>query len=301
MGEYQRMHFVPKTYLKRFGFSVNGTDKIHMLSKKNFFGPVGTVGLSNVCVENGIYSIAKPGEMNDPTVEHLFTNIFDNEYSTIYDALIRDKLTTVTSTDLYGIIAWITSMFLRNQQTNNFILENFEKKFEEKYLQAIDNGDQGFTYLRHTIPINGRSLSELKAAVIPQNKSYVNALLFSGIAETTARRTADSIVSMLTLTTEAEFITSDNPVTTQWSRNDGGVRNGGHVRCIPLDCKHLLSIRPNHQKLDPFFIHKINVLPEHEKDYVFERNQIQLKQSRLFTLGTCNSLTAFQEQMRSIV
>ncbi|HEY4291405.1 MAG TPA: DUF4238 domain-containing protein [Puia sp.] len=301
MGDFERMHFVPKTYMKRFGFSERGTDKIHMVPKKEFFGPIKTVGLSNICVENEIYSMARPGEINDPAIEHLFTNIFDKEYSTIYDALVHDKLTSVTYTDLYSIIAWITSMFLRNQQTNNFILQNFENHFVEKYHQAVDNGDESFTYRRHTIPINGKSLPELKAAVIPWNKPYVNGLLFQGIAETAELRAANSIVSMLTLTTEAEFITSDNPVTTQWSRDDSGVQNGGHVRCIPLDSKHLLSIRPNHQQLNPFLIYKIEVLPEYEKSYVFERNQIQLKLSRLFTLGSSTALAVFLEQMRTIL
>ena len=301
MGDFQRMHFVPKTYMKRFGFSERGTDKIHMLTKNDFLGSVRTIGLSNICVENEIYSIAKPGEMNDPAIEHLFANIFDKEYSTIYNALVQDKLTSVTYTDLYSIIAWITSMFLRNQQTHNFILRNFEKHFVKKYQQAIDNGDENFTYRRHIIPINGKSLPELKAAVIPWNKPYVNGVLFQGIAETTESRSTDSIVSMLTLTTEAEFITSDNPVTTEWSRDYSGVRNGGHVRCIPLDNKHLLSLRPNHQQQDPFRIHKLEVLPEYEEQYVFARNQIQLKQSRLFTLGTSDALTAFQQQMRGVI
>ncbi len=120
MGEVKRMHFVPRTYLKRFGFVDSGKDRIHMLPKNDFFCPIKAVGQEDICVEKEIYSIAKPGEKCDPAVEHLFAQIFDKEYATIYKRLVQDKLTAVTYLDMYSIIAWITSMFLRNRQIKGF-------------------------------------------------------------------------------------------------------------------------------------------------------------------------------------
>jgi len=161
----------------------------------------------------------------------------------------------------------------------------------------INDAKQTFVHRRHTIPIKGRSLTELKALVIPWDKPFFNSVLFQGIAETSEKRVADSIISLVSLTTDASFITSDNPITTEWSRDINGMENGGHVRCVPLDSKHLLSIRPNHQQLDPNVIHKIHVLPQDETNYVLSRNQQQLKQCSLFILGDSDGLASFQKQM----
>ncbi|HTE26953.1 DUF4238 domain-containing protein [Flavitalea sp.] len=138
MRDFRRMHFVPRAYLRKFGFSDRGTYKIHMLAKSNFFSAIKIVGLSNICLTNEIYSIARPGEKNNPAVEHLFAKTFDREYPVIYKALVQDKVSNINYFDRYRIIAWITSMFLRNQQTNNYILQNFEKTFEESYYKAIN-------------------------------------------------------------------------------------------------------------------------------------------------------------------
>jgi hypothetical protein len=297
----KKMHFVPQTYLKRFATRIDNDLKIHFVHKNNFLMPIRRpVALRNICAEKYLYSIAKPGQKNDPAVENLLAEVFDAEFNKIYEALTDGNLVELSDLDLYGVVAWATSMFLRNRQMKYFLLDSFEETFTRKYEKAMEDGKEVFIHRNHEIAIHRKTLDELKL-VLEWDKPYLNGILFPQIAETTLKWLNNSIITLVKLKTDAEFITSDNPLTIEWSKDGNGVPNGGHVRCIPLDSKHLLKISPNHDGKNPLVLHRVSISPEHESLYALARNQIQFKLCSFYMLGSHSSLSRFQNQMKPIL
>lgn len=287
--------------MRRFGFIEDGKDKIHVLRKTDLEAGVKPMSLNNLCAENNMYSIAGPGEKTDPQIEKLFADLFDKEFNHIHEILTDPAVSKITGLDLYYIIAWIISMWHRGRHIKSYILTAFEDNFRVDYDKSIAEGRPYVVHRGVKITRDGKSYEEMRNAIIPWDKPFHNRMIIPNIIRLAAEMADTHVIFINTLKTSAEYITSDNPVSLTFSRDDNGTNNGGHNRHIAVDNKTTVSIRPNHVKVDPLKVHRLLVDPELEPQYALERNQIQHKQSSLFLMGSLNGLSIYKDKMKPIL
>lgn len=137
MAETQRMHFVPRTYLKRFSDEKikAGTKEyyINALEKKNITGKIEHRNIRRICYEENIYTLPGATESERLLIENLYKELYENGYDALYKLMIDDTKETITKEERYSIVGFVVSLFFRNNSWNIF----FNSVMDDIYKKAL--------------------------------------------------------------------------------------------------------------------------------------------------------------------
>ena len=281
-SETKKQHFVPRTYLKNFGYKKNDDFYVNVIPKNQSIESLFESNITNICAENYLYTLTGDSESRQ-LLENIYSNIFENEYTGLFEILTNDNIYEVTPENKKSIISAIITMFYRTKkwlnEINNFNDESLNKVYQICKQFNVDfytdsNGNK--------IIIKGKSIEELKQMIKNQTRiPFVLTQLKTALRLIEIKQTNN--INVFKIEGKDEFITSDNPV---FGININKVQtipfDIDNAYYLPISNKYLFSIFPNE---DLPINNKIirRVMSENQ---VKKMNKIQLINCNKFIIGS---------------
>lgn len=281
-----KQHFVPRTYLKNFGYKKNDDFYVNVLPKGQIIENIFESNTKNICAENHLYTLN--GDVKSrQLLENIYSNVFENEYLDLFNILTNDTINEITTENRKAIISAIITMFYRTKkwlnEINNFNDETLSKIFQFCKQYNLDyyidtNGDK--------VIITGKNIQELK-----QNKRKETRIPFVLIQLETALKLIElkknDNINVYKIVDNSEFITSDNPVFGVNINNQPTIPfDLDNAYYLPISNKYLLSIFPREGL--PINNKIIRIAMSNEQ--VKKMNKLQLLNSDKFIIGSKKGL-----------
>ena len=109
-----KQHFVPRTYLKNFGYKKKDDFYVNVLPKNQSIGNIFESNIKKICAENHLYTLS--GEIKSrQLLENIYSNVFENEYAELFDILTNDNIFEITLEKKISVISAIITMFYRTK------------------------------------------------------------------------------------------------------------------------------------------------------------------------------------------
>jgi hypothetical protein len=285
--ETKRQHFVPRVYLNNFAYKKNDDFYINVVPKSQSIGSLFESNTKNICSENHLYTLSEDVESRQ-LLENIYSNVFENEYTDLFDILTNDDINEITFEKKKSIISAIITMYFRTakwlNEINSFNEESLNKVYQTCKQFNVDyytdsNGNK--------ISIKGKSIQELKQIKKDATRIPVVLTQLKTALRLIELKHSDNI-NVFKINGNNEFITSDNPVfalnTKKLPTIPFDVDNAYY---LPISKKYLLSVIPKGD------------LPENNKiirmtmsgEAVIEMNKIQLTNCDKFIIGSKDEIS----------
>ncbi len=248
----KRQHFVPRTYLKHFGYESGDESFIHVLPRlEKTPDKIFESNVKNVALQKHLYTL--PGETVEQkmAIEKFYSDELEKHYDQIYGLLTNSKQNSITDEQRELVISTVITMFYRTakwlSQHNGFMNEVFRKA----YSLCEQTGKDYFFFGERKISIEGKSLDQLTAEYNSEQQPFmVMTQLETAFKLITLRiNNFDGIVVSKLGDESSEFITSDNPVSASNINHDHVMPfDPTNLLKLPLDSKHVVMIMPNGEK-----------------------------------------------------
>lgn len=283
-------HFVPKTYLKRFSLLRNNEYYINAF-------PKGTrnpcklfeTNITNICAKKNIYTL-KGNIKERQLLEDIYSNIFENEYDTIYKLLTDNSISDISSNLKLKIIETVITMFYRTKKWITSINEFSDNLLNKTYLMCKQSKKSSFIDSEgNRISIRNKTLEEIQSERRDANRIF-HVISQLQIAEKLIDIMQNSNINVFEIKEDIELITSDNPVLFKNIHHKLSIPfDKENVYYLPINSKFLLSIFPNENS------HQLNkiIRLELKKQGVKRFNEIQESNSEMFILGTESSIESY--------
>ena len=307
MGEISKMHFVPKTYLKRFAVEriKAGTKHyyIYALEKSNLNGKIEERNTRRICVEEDLYALPGATEEERMLIENMYRELYENGYDNLYKLMTDDKREIITAEERYAIVGFVVSMFYRNNRWNNFFNGMMDDIYERAYLLSKANGKDSFYFEDKEVSIVGKTLEQLKEENRNQDRPMIAVTTMQRILALIRLRVNNDFISIVKARGNFEFITSDNPVCFKGKNvNNRPVPfDPNNSLWLPIDNDHLLQVEPWADQLDWTMIGRMHEPPGFPGLIASMNNNFQFNQCEKYLLGTETGLKKFQEKPMGIV
>lgn len=206
-------HYVPKTYLDKFGeVRKNNIFFVYAANKQNLKQtfPVGT---SKICKKNTLYTLDGATEDERQWIENFYNNEIESKYNEVYDILTNDKIREITTEQKELIADTIITLLFRitKWQTlhNNLIGRVFEKGIDF----ALKLGKDYFILGEEKIYFEGKTVSQLNDEYASSQKEFQILTQLELALKLISIRKSDALGVIKIQGVKNSFITSDNPVT----------------------------------------------------------------------------------------
>lgn len=209
--ETRGMHFVPETYLKKFGILDNEKDCKVFFLDKNEGDEIKATSPSNLCKKRDMYLMNGETVEDRQCVEDFYQNI-ETKYDHIYKILTDDSLNEISPEDHELIILFLITLLFRTQklmsQYNSFLKESFTKGESV----ASQFGHDHFIYGDEIISFQDKTINQiLKETARKHNPNRVATQLETALKLFQYRKD-NSIVIFKIADINFSYLTSDNPV-----------------------------------------------------------------------------------------
>ncbi len=307
MSETQRMHFVPKTYLKRFSIEKMkaGTKEyyINALSKNDIQGKIEPRNIRRICKEDNLYKL--PGETVDERmlIENIYKELYEDGYDTLYKLMVDETKDQITYKERYSIVGFVVSLFFRNNAWNNFFSTAMNDLYERAYNLSKANGKESFFFEDMEVSLIGKTLDELQQENKKEDTPMIAVTAIQRIFELVRLRVTNDFISIVKTRGDFEFITSDNPVSFKGKNvNHRPIPfDPNNSLWLPIDANHLLQIEPWASELDWKMIGRTKDLIGFPGIIPSMSNNFQFNQASEYLLGTETGLKKFQEKPHGIL
>lgn len=214
-------HYIPKSYLKNFGFLVNAKKKKWSLYAMTNGGEIERRTTENICSVDYLYDLPLANEEEKQFLEHAYEEHADRHFPEITEFVTNDKNVTITDLMREKILKACLSLYYRTPkfvELNKDILE---------YVRTLPLAEQEVAYkLKKT---------ELLVDSVKLFERLLNEKRHCGISINKAVR-------------DWEFISSDNPVVIRdKSGNLEDVLSIENMIHIPLTPRYLITILPSNE------------------------------------------------------
>lgn len=292
--ETKRQHYVPETYLKRFGYErKQGEYHIGALNKDTLEKPF-SPNTGNVCVQTDLYTLTGDTEEERQLIENFYGAEIETKYDHLYSILTDDGIKSIDDktkqeiigfaiTMLYRVTKWITTH-------NNFIQKAFEKSIS---LANSVNKDY-FVFQEQKIFFKKKTIEELiREYANNQRIGQVVSQLKVAINLINLRK--DDSINVIKINGDLNFITSDNPVVL-YNYNTKFIApfDSNNVIQLPLNSKYKLTIYPKDSFSIPNYISRIFHKDSLAITESWVNNYEQYRNAERFLLGDYNTLLDFK-------
>jgi hypothetical protein len=276
----KRQHFVPRTYLKNFGFQNNEEYFIHVLPRlEKTVDKIFEANIKNVALKKNLYTL--PGETVEQkmAIEKFYSHQLESKYDSVYKLLTDPTKKTISDEERELVIATVVTMFYRTTRWINMHNEFMNRVFDQAYQLCQQTGNEFFTYEKTKFSVKGKTLDELTKEYNSEKQPImIMTQLEVALKLITLKiQNFDGIVVSKLGDDNSRFVTSDNPVVaTNVRMNPIMPFDPSNILRLPLDEKHMLLIMPEGEKA--------------AKNIIF-RNQVN------GTIGNMEKLTSNFQQM----
>ena len=297
----RRQHFVPRTYLKNFGYQKKS--EIYGSVLPNDSDDENTIfdsNIINICLEKDIYTLSGKTSREKMLLETFYNENYETHYQKIYDILTDPTKDILTEVEHKLVISTVVTMLYRTKKWITDFNSFFDRVLQAAYLSCIQSKKDFFTYENEKISIVGKTLEELQNEYRINNKQLqVLTMLETALKLIDLRLANDGImVSKLEKGSDG-FITSDNPVSisNNYSQHIAPF-DPTNVLKIPLDNDHLLHLMPFANDSNKRIIIRNNLNGILSYTQNLTSNYEQFQNSERFLVGNNSSLKNFLKQKK---
>jgi hypothetical protein len=303
MSQTKNMHFVPKTYLKRFAIEEMkaGTKQYYVYAMDNGLKKqIGRRNISRICYEKSLYELPGTNSEEQLLIENMYRELYENGYKVLYDLMIDPARTTITAEERYKIVAFVVSLFYRNTIWNYAFNSLMDQTLAKVYHMTQEDKQQSFFLGKEEVSIAGKTLDELKSEHRKKDRPMIAAVNTQAIFALTRLRYRSDFITIMKAQPGYEFVTSDNPVI---CKNDGKGRlipfDEKNSLWLPIDKYHLLQVESWAHQLDWTIIGRLS---EPIPGLITSmNNHYQVVGSTEYVLGNESSLTAVKKSPYGIM
>ncbi|WMX17066.1 DUF4238 domain-containing protein [Aureispira sp. CCB-E] len=238
-----RQHFVPRTYLKNFGIVGKKKVQVYVYDKENERNFL--TNTAKIAVQKHFYSLEGKTIEEQQMIEKFYADNIESDYEEVYELLTDASKIQITDDEKYKIVTTILSIYYRNPIWVNKHNEVWKSALTESY-RLLENSKEKKIQLPdgEFVDCENKSLEDVIEEV---RQKHHQAYLLEHLKYTFMLVNArlDDSITVIKLSGDHEFITSDNPVI--MSNMDGSkiipFDKDNFIR-LPIDNKHQVIISP---------------------------------------------------------
>jgi hypothetical protein len=239
--ETNRQHFVPRTYLKHFGFGPK-QDKIFVLGKQESNADrIRPQRVGEVCHQNKLYTM--PGATVEERMElENFYQSVEDDYNRLQALLTNSQITTLSENDRNEILLTVGTMLHRTTRLLSIHNQVVDEALEQMYRLAEMTGVNSFA---DGYSIAGKSLAQVQAEMREQQQTQqVLTQLKVALRFVEISQDHHSIIVTMLDENAGEYLTSDNPVWIFALTKPRTAFNPSASLRLPIGPKHMLILQP---------------------------------------------------------
>jgi hypothetical protein len=293
--ETKRQHYVPETYLNKFGTERKENEfQVFALNKQKLKNPF-PVNTSKICVETNLYTLDGRSQKERQLIEDFYSNKIENKYNEIYEILTNDNIREVTLAQKELIIATAITLLFRVTKWltshNSFI----ERVFEKAMQTAEQVGKNYFFFEGKEMSFKGKSLKELVTEYAQKNKEG-NIITQLKLALKLIEIRKSDTISIIKLNDETHsFVTSDNPIALyNFKTRFFAPFDPENIISLPLNQKYKLTIYPNDGLYKQEYISRIFHKGTLAYTETMTNNFEQFNNAERFIIGGFETLNGFE-------
>lgn len=241
--ESSRHHFVPITYLKKFSFISNKSNRtvaVDKLDNDRVFTPI----LNKICVRQNLYQLNSDDRDERQLIEKFYNEEVERNYDTVYALLTDPEKIKITTKERELIILTIISLYFRNILWLKRFSDVFDSVIGEAYRVMIESGSEKIGSSFGDVDCKGKTLEQVKKAFQDLNREKFVIDHIKHMLDLAKLRFKDDI-TVIKLKGDSEFITSDNPVKILSQDYQNIVPfNLENIIALPIDNRHQVMIMP---------------------------------------------------------
>lgn len=292
----KRQHYVPRTYLKHFGFLNGEENYINVLPNiENENEKIFETNIKNVALEKNLYTL--PGETIEQkmAIEKFYADELEQHYDKIYEILINPNRIEITSEERNLIISTVVTMYYRTTKWVNLSRNLMSRVFTQMYELCEQTGKDYFNYEGEKISIAGKSLEEFTKEFNDERQPGMILIQLETAFKLIALRSKfDAIVVSKLNNENCEYVTSDNPVIASNPNTERVIPfNHENLLYLPLDSKHMLMLIPEVEKGNENKIFRKTYEDIRSKSSRITSNYQQMANSERFVFGSKSSLELY--------
>ncbi len=209
--ETKRQHFVPRTYLNKFGVErKNGDYQIHALDKSNLEN-IFPINTAKVCVKKDFYTIEGKSEEDRQLIENFYGDNIESKYNEFYELITNDDITTISSEQRNLIISTIVTLLFRTTKLPNIHNQLLKRVFDMALTLCTKEGKDYFFIEKEKIHIENKNVDELYKEYIADQKTGILITQLEVASKLIDIRN-NNLISIIKLNENPKYIISDNPV-----------------------------------------------------------------------------------------
>lgn len=290
----KRQHFVPQTYLRKFGYSVGEEYYISVLPCDcNSIEDIFDSNVNSVALKKHLYTLSGDTVEEKMAIETFYSKNLEAHYTRIYSMLVDENLKEITQEDRNLIIATIVTMYYRTTWWINRHYDLMNRVFTMLFEMCKQTGKDYYMYEGERHSIAGQTLEKHLAEYKKENQpSMVMQQLEVASKLISLRLQNDKICVYKLKSSKTELLTSDNPVIAFNNLHDKFMPfDPSNILSLPLDSEHILYLIP-HDKQDKE-IHREEFCDALAYSEIQESNTRQAMQSERFMFGSKSGLEMY--------
>lgn len=210
--ETRGMHFVPETYLGKFGnFNKKGEIKVAFLDKSNYVKIKFTTP-ANLCKKRDMYRMEGETLEERQCVEEFYYKFTEENCNRVFELLTNDSCQKISNEDHQKIILFVITLLFRTQKListhNEFLIESFTKAKSIAEQIGLDY----FRYGDSIIHFKDKSIEYLVMEYGKKHNHKRVAVQLKAALNLYNHRKEDAISIIKIEGKDFSYLTSDNPV-----------------------------------------------------------------------------------------
>jgi len=292
----KRQQFVPRTYLKHFGFKKDDEIYINVLPRlEKTPEKIFESNIKNIALKKHLYTL--PGETVEQkmAIENFYSEELERHYDSIYSILVNPDKEEITSEERELIISTVITMFYRTTRWISMHNGLMERVFETMFQLCAQTGKDYFMFEGHKMSIAGKTLKQFTEEHNKEQQPLMVMTQLEVAMKLIAVRIANDGIMVSKLSEDdADFVTSDNPVTVTNPMVDRVMPfDPKNILRLPLDSKHMLILMPNGEKETLNIIFRNEVKGSICNMERLTSNFQQMKMAERFLFGSEKSLKGY--------
>ena len=295
--ETVRQHYVPKTYLNKFGVVRKENEYFVYATPKQNLEKVISVNTKKICVKNNLYTLNGASEAERQWIEKFYDKEIEAKYNEVYNILTSDTVKEVSTEQKELIISVAVTLLFRVTKWltdhNNLIERTFEKGIQ--FAQQL--GKNYFIFNGIKISFKGKTPKRLIEEYKLMQKEYQVLTQLDVALKLINLRKSDAITVIKIENDDYSFVTSDNPVYL-YNMNSRIIApfDPTNQISLPLNSKYKLTLNPADEITAPMpnYIARIFHFDHLSMNEVIINNYKQYQNAENFIIGDKKTIKEFK-------
>lgn len=264
-------HYVPKTYLDKFGKERKENIYFVYAANKQNLGNTFPVSTSKICKKNKLYTLKGVSEDERQWIENFYNDEIEAKYNDVYDILTNDAVKEISTEQKDLIISIAITLLFRVTKWLTVHNNLIERTFEKGIQFAQQMGKDYFIFSGKEISFKGKNIKTLIEDYEIRHKEFQVLTQLDLALRLIKLRKTDSITVIKINSDKYSFVTSDNPIRLyNFHTKIIAPFDPSNQISLPLNSKYLLCINPADEITD--------LLPNHIAR-IFHSNNLAINEA----------------------